>query len=105
MFPDNISPPLGADADAEHTSLEGDLAPVENRDAQTALNSEVGYGFGVDAGLFTGTPYSGLGLSESGRDRRLSWQLASVRRDGQSASADVNRDQDDSATGNRDARI
>lgn len=31
MFPDNISPPLGADADAEHISLEGDLAPVQTR--------------------------------------------------------------------------
>ena len=44
-------------------------------EAEGRLDAEVGYGLPV-FGAFTGTPYAGLGLSESGRDVRLGWRLS-----------------------------
>ena len=44
--------------------------------ASSRLEGEIGYGFGVFGGAFTGTPNFGLGLSESARDWRIGWRLA-----------------------------
>ena len=43
--------------------------------ADVVLNAEVGYGVTVGHGRFTGTPYAGLGLSESTQDYKLGWRL------------------------------
>ncbi len=48
--------------------------------AEARLEAEAGYGFAVFGGRFTGTPYAGLSLGESGREWRLGWRLGSVRR-------------------------
>ena len=36
---------------------------------------EVGYGFPAFGGRFTGSPHSGLGLSNAARDYSLGWRL------------------------------
>ena len=51
------------------------LAPGGEFEPESRLEAEVGYGLGLGGG-FTGTPYAGLGLSESGRDWRVGWRLA-----------------------------
>ena len=57
------------------------LAANETFEPEAVLNAELGYGLPV-LGVFTGTPYAGLGLSESGRDWRLGWRLGTARRGG-----------------------
>ena len=55
--------------DAQELANDGEF------EAEGRLDAEVGYGLPV-FGAFTGTPYAGLGLSESGRDVRLGWRLS-----------------------------
>ena len=62
-------------ADAQGLAANGDF------EAEARLSAELGYGLSAGGGAFTGTPYAGLGLSESGRDWRLGWRLGSVRRE------------------------
>ena len=50
------------------------LAGSDGFEAQARLDAELGYGLPV-FGAFTGTPYAGLGLSDSQRDCRLGWRL------------------------------
>ena len=66
---------------------------------QARLNAEVGYGLGLGGGLFTSTPYAGLGLSESGRDWRLGWRLGSVRREALDFEFDLEGTRSESAGG------
>ena len=47
----------------------------EHVEAEGRIEATVGYGMPVLGGRFAGTPELGLGLSESGRDWRLGWQL------------------------------
>ena len=54
------------------------LAPDTSFEAESRLEAELGYGHRVGS-AFTGTPYAGLGLSESGRDYRLGWRLGSAK--------------------------
>ncbi len=42
------------------------------------LDAEVGYGMAVLGGRFTGTPNLGFGVSDSAREYRMGWRLASV---------------------------
>ncbi len=42
------------------------------------LDAEVGYGMAVLGGRFTGTPNVGFGVSDSTREYRMGWRLASV---------------------------
>ena len=49
-------------------------------DRKGRLDAEVGYGLPV-LGAVTGTPYARFVLSDNGRDWRLGWRLASVRRE------------------------
>ena len=51
------------------------LAANDDFEAQARLDAELGYGLPA-FGVFTGTPYAGLGLSDSGRDYRLGGRLA-----------------------------
>ena len=43
-------------------------------EAAGRFDAELGYGLPA-FGLLTGTPWAGLGLSESGREWRLGWRL------------------------------
>ena len=52
-----------------------ELANDDEFEPEGRLDAEVGYGVPV-FGALTGTPYAGLGLSESGRDYRLGWRLS-----------------------------
>ena len=52
-----------------------ELANDDEFEPEGRLDAEVGYGVPV-FGALTGTPYAGLGLSESGRDVRLGWRLS-----------------------------
>ena len=51
-----------------------ELTNDDEFEAGGRLDAEFGYGLPV-FGAFTGTPYAGLGLSDSGRDFRLGWRL------------------------------
>ncbi len=51
-----------------------DLAANGDFEAEGRFDAEIGYGLPA-FGVLTGTPYAGLGLSESGRDWRLGWRL------------------------------
>ena len=52
-----------------------ELANDDEFEVEGRLDAKVGYGLAV-LGRFTGTPYAGLGLSESGRDYRLGWRVS-----------------------------
>ena len=52
-----------------------ELANDDEFEPEGRLDAEVGYGVPV-FGALTGTPYAGLGLSESGRDWRLGWRVS-----------------------------
>ena len=52
----------------------GDLATDEDFEAEGRFDAEFGYGLRA-FDVLTGTPYAGLGLSETGRDWRLGWRL------------------------------
>ena len=77
----SLAPTLGAASSATRRLWSmADARGLGTRDegfeAEMVLNAEVGYGLGVAGSRLTGTPYAGLGLSESGRDYRLGWRLA-----------------------------
>ena len=55
--------------DARGLAPEGEFTP------ESRLEGEVGYGVALFGGAFTGTPYAGLGLSDTARDYRLGWRL------------------------------
>ena len=76
-----------------------DLAAGEGFEPEARLNAEVGYGLGLGGGLFTGTPYAGLGLSESGREWRLGWRLGSARREALDFALDIQGTRSESAGG------
>ena len=75
------SPTGGMDALLGRETLAGLAA---NDDGGTAsagrLEAELGYGIALFDGGFTGTPNLGVGFSETGRDYRVGWRLASARR-------------------------
>ena len=71
----------GADRLFSRDSLT-DFIADEGTDAGARFDSEIGYGFLLPGGQFTGTPYFGLGLTGSGRDYTLGWRLAPVHREG-----------------------
>ncbi len=76
------SPTGGMDALLSRETLAG-LVPEQDGagfEASSRLEAEAGYGFAVFGGRFTGTPYLGVGLSESGRDWRIGWRLKPARR-------------------------
>ena len=59
------------------------------------LDAEVGYGMAVFGERFTGTPYVGYGLSDTGREYRMGWRLGRAGVEGFEASVDaVRRDND-----------
>ena len=51
----------------------------EGAEPDGRLDAEIGYGLAVGDGLYTGTPYAGLGLSGSARDFRVGWRFVSVQ--------------------------
>ena len=55
------------------------LVPHEEVDAARRLETEVGYGLALGGHRYTGTPYAGLGLAETGRAWRLGFRFGSVR--------------------------
>ena len=63
----------GADALLGRTTLEG-LAATEDVPGGR-LDATLGYGLAAFGDRFTGTPWAGLGLTESGRAWRLGWRL------------------------------
>ena len=71
----------GADALLGRETLAG-LSRTGMRPRVARLGAELSYGFLVFARRFTGTPYLGLGLTtQGGRQVRIGWRLAAVRRD------------------------
>ncbi len=64
----------GADALWESGSM-ADLAASDDRAPGGRLDAELGYGFAVSGVGGVGTPYTGVSLSESGRDFRLGYHL------------------------------
>ena len=68
----------GADALLGRTTLQGLAA---NHDAPGGrLDTTLGYGLAVFGDRFTGTPWAGFGLTESGRDWRLGWRFTPAGR-------------------------
>lgn len=53
-------------------------APDAAFEPASRLEAELRYGHRVVSGGLVGTPYAGLGLSESGRDYRIGWRLGSA---------------------------
>ena len=49
---------------------------------QRRLEANLGYGFGMFGGLYTGTPALGFGLSDGSREAVLGWRLAESRSSG-----------------------
>ena len=71
----------GEDALLGQETLAG-LSRTGMRPRVARLGAELSYGFPVFARRFTGTPYLGLGLTtQGGRQVRIGWRLAAVRRD------------------------
>ena len=74
----SLSPTLGAaDGDADRLWSVDDASRLGEGGAFEAagrFDAELGYGLPA-FGLLTGTPWAGLGLSESQRDWRLGWRL------------------------------
>ena len=58
------------------------LAPGGAFEAGRRLEAELGYGFALGSGRYTGTPKLGLGLADEAREVRLGWRLAEARRSG-----------------------
>ncbi len=54
------------------------LAANDNAAPSGRLDAEVGYGMAVLGGRFTGTPNVGFGVSDTAREYRMGWRLASV---------------------------
>ncbi len=54
------------------------LAANDNAAPSGRLDAEVGYGMAVLGGRFTGTPNLGFGVSDTAREYRMGWRLASV---------------------------
>ena len=74
-----LSPTLGTTASAAERlwgarDARG-LAPDGAFEAARGLTAEVGYGFGLPGGRFTGTPNLGLGSADGARDWRIGWRL------------------------------
>ena len=70
----------GMDALLGRDTLEG-LADDNGNDASAGrLEAELGYGIAMFGGGFTGTPYLGIGFSETARDYRVGWRLTSARK-------------------------
>ena len=58
-----------------------ELAANDDATLSSRLDAEVGYGFAVFGGSFTGTPHVGFGLSEGGaREYRIGWRLTPARK-------------------------
>ena len=74
----DASPESGADALWTRETL-SDLGVGGASDSRVRTEAEVGYGFPVLGGRFTGTPHAGLGVSDAGRDYRLGYRLDLVR--------------------------
>ena len=55
-----------------------EFGPGGTFEPESRLEGEIGYGVALLGGGLTGTPYAGLGLSQSGRDYRIGWRLAPV---------------------------
>ena len=72
----------GADALMLRETLTG-LEANDDSDARR-LELTAGYGIAIAGGRFTGTPKFGVGLSDTGRDYRLGWQLELGSSDGTS---------------------
>ncbi|MCY4446206.1 MAG: hypothetical protein OXC02_07085 [Rhodobacteraceae bacterium] len=51
------------------------LVPEDTSKLNPRLNSEVGYGFPVQSGRLTGTPFVGLSATEASYDVRVGWRL------------------------------
>ena len=58
------------------------LAPGGAFEAARRLEAELGYGFAMGSGSYTGTPTLGLGLTGASREVRVGWRLAEARRSG-----------------------
>ncbi len=92
------APSGGMDALLSRETLAG-LAPADDEDdggrfrASRRLEGELGYGWPVFGGAFTGTPNLGFGLSEHARDWRIGWRLtpAGAGAGGFEASLDATR--------------
>lgn len=76
----SLATAIGADADqvegvwaARDAAGPAPVAGPNRRKGQ--LDAELGYGLPVHGHRFTGTPWLGLGLDESGRDYRIGWRL------------------------------
>ena len=55
------------------------LAPGGAFEAARRLEAELGYGFAMGSGSYTGTPTLGLGLTGASREVRVGWRLAEAR--------------------------
>ena len=60
------------------------------------LEADLGYGFALFEGRYTGTPVLGLGLSEDGRETVLGWRLEESRSSGMVFGLDVEARQSES---------
>ena len=74
----DASPESGAEALWTRKTL-SDFGAGAASGSRVRTEAEVGYGFPVLGGRFTGTPHVGLGVSDAGRDYRLGYRLDLVR--------------------------
>ncbi len=92
----SLSPTVGAASSAterlwgarDALSLAPDGGEFE---AARSLRGEMGYGVALFGGRFTGTPNAGFGLSDTAREFRMGWRLASAVRDGFELNIDATR--------------
>ena len=63
------------------------------------LEADLGYGFAMFDGRYTGTPVLGLGLSEDSRETVLGWRLEESRSSGMVFGLDVEARRSESVDG------
>ena len=74
-------------------------------DLERRLEANLGYGFALFDGRYTGTPALGLGLSEDSREASLGWHLAESRSSGLVFGLDVEGRRSESGDGETEHRF
>ncbi len=94
----------GADALLERETLAGIVAADNGvRAGAGRLEAELSYGLPVFGGAFTGVPHVGFALTDTWRDYKVAWRLASARRWGFEAEFEAKRRE--TANGNEPAEL
>ena len=71
----SLAPRWGAGTDGANALWRNELPRGGSGDSAGGFKGELGYGFGLAGGRFTGTPNVGFGASDNARDYRVGWRL------------------------------